>query len=340
MKKERVPFIDFMKAFGILIIVIGHLGLYLADILKVVYFKQLGVALFIFIAGYGLAKTKHTGLSLIIRRLFKLYFWGILIAIIISAVKYFTIKDLLLSNYTPFVLGLNTFFNYFPANPTTWYIGTYTHIMVLAALFIQRLKVSGRLLISILVVETLVRAYLMNIGLYIAYMSVFNWLFLLFLGVYLGQKKVKDITELKNEAMLAGSVATLVALLAVLWSFSTTQGMLRVVQIFSHPLTDQILSSLSVTLIYTLATIIVFQFSLRLKASKTVQIISDNTLVIFIAHMPIIYAIEHISLGNMLLTKTFFFIMAFILPLIISMVVTRIIDVGRIMDYLLQKISR
>ena len=65
------------------------------------------------------------------RRLFEVYLYGISFALLMSAIDWVRISNLDESNYLPFLFGINIALNAFPANPTTWYIGTYIHLLVI-----------------------------------------------------------------------------------------------------------------------------------------------------------------------------------------------------------------
>ena len=94
------------------------------------------------------------------------------------------------SNYLPFLVGANVLLNDFPANPTTWYIGTYLHLLILWAVVLRGLPVTGRMLLLAAIGEILVRAILIGFaGLFPAYMLFSNWLTVLLLGLWAGQHR-------------------------------------------------------------------------------------------------------------------------------------------------------
>lgn len=121
MTRERLAFIDWFKAIGISLVVYGHLvGWTINRFFPPIFPKQLGVALFVFVAGYSLAsETRSVGVVLA-RRLFEIVFLGLLFAVLISAIGAVRGTGLDLSNYMPFVFGANVLRDSFPANPTTW----------------------------------------------------------------------------------------------------------------------------------------------------------------------------------------------------------------------------
>ena len=129
--KQRIVFIDWMKALGMLLIVYGHsrAGTNYLQI-PPFYEKQLGVVCFVFIAGFSLAREKRSAAEAVFCRLFPVYVWGLIVAIACSVFVGLRFGDVNESNYLPFIFGANILTNDFPANSTTWYIGTYIHVIL------------------------------------------------------------------------------------------------------------------------------------------------------------------------------------------------------------------
>ena len=129
MDRPYIYFIDWMKSLGMFLIVYGHVaGDSIAQLTPPIYAKQLGVAFFIFVIGWGLARESRQRFQIVYNRLFPVFFLGLGFAIVISAIVFVMQRDLNESNYLPFFLGINVLLDHFPANPTTWYIGTYIHV--------------------------------------------------------------------------------------------------------------------------------------------------------------------------------------------------------------------
>ena len=98
-------FIDLMKAVGMLLIIFGHIigdpsNLY-NQLTLPVHTKQIGVAFFVFITGWGLANNTKPPLRTIYNRVFPFYFYGILFAVFLSILFTFTKGDTNPSNYLP-----------------------------------------------------------------------------------------------------------------------------------------------------------------------------------------------------------------------------------------------
>jgi fucose 4-O-acetylase-like acetyltransferase len=152
------PFLDWLKAVGLMLIVYGHVAHASAVwIAPPIYIKQFGVTFFVFASGFTLARERRPAWQVVYQRLFEVCLFGVACAAIISLAGALTHHGLQLSNYTPFALGTNVLFNNFPANPTTWYIGTYIHLLLLWALVLRRISIGPRLIVGVLAVEILIR---------------------------------------------------------------------------------------------------------------------------------------------------------------------------------------
>jgi len=286
-------FIDWMKASGMLLIVIGHIIGSPYHIFNMVtqpiYTKQLGVCFFIFIMGWGLANENRAGLRVVFNRLFPIYFYGIIFAIILSGIYFFTINDINESNYLPFFLGINVFFNNFPANPTTWYIGTYLHILLFWLFFMQGKEIYIRHILVALVVEVCIRCFIIYLGKdFIAYMLLPNWLTVFLLGAYLHNKK-DSFWQPKTTVIL------FIWLIAIAFWSSPINGLsfdgsfpfraLNVDVLWTLPL-----RSLLISCIYLISTIVVFELFRCLPKLNIISFFARNSLITFIIHMPLIYA--------------------------------------------------
>ncbi len=188
---EHQTFIDWMKAVGMLLILIGHVegdpAVLFNAVASPVYTKQLGVAFFVFVAGWSLAQSQRPRGEEAWRRLFQILLFGVACAVLMSAIKWWTIGELNLSNFSPFVLGVNVFFNHFPANPTTWYIGMYLQLILLWWWFMPN-RASLKLLLVAFVLECVIRAgWLALDRSFTAYMMPRNWISVFLLGSLLSE---------------------------------------------------------------------------------------------------------------------------------------------------------
>jgi len=126
-----------------LLILYGHLaGWAPLAALPPIYSKQLGVAFFLFASGYSLSHETRARGHVVFNRLFEMFLFGLALAMFVSMVSVAAGGRPNLSNYLPFAAGANVVFNNFPANPTTWYLGTYIHVVVLWAIFSRRFRIS------------------------------------------------------------------------------------------------------------------------------------------------------------------------------------------------------
>ena len=291
-------FIDWMKAFGMFLIVYGHV---VGDafnpfnqISQPVYTKQLGVAFFVFITGWSLANDSRPRLRVVFNRLFSIYFYGLLFALLLSIIFIFTKNDTNPSNYLPFFLGINVFFNNFPANPTTWYIGTYLHLLVFWYFFMQGKVIGKKHLLLAFLFENVVRSLLMASGKeFIAYMLLPNWLTVFVLGMYLHQKRDKESTTSHVFLLI---IVWIIAL--TLWNFAGKYIGFDKSFPFRDAATEFAMSlpfrSLLISIIYILNTLIFFEIARRLPKLRFISFLSRNTLIIFIVHVPIIFELSHV----------------------------------------------
>src|SRR5207249_1275004 len=111
-----------------------------------IYSKQLGVAFFLFASGYSPTAETREPWRVAFNRLFEIFLFGVPFAVLVSVLSFASGHSLQLSNYLPFLAGANVLVDNFPANPTTWYLGTYTQIVLLWTIVIRRIPVTSRVL--------------------------------------------------------------------------------------------------------------------------------------------------------------------------------------------------
>lgn len=285
---QRCDFIDWMKAIGMFLIVFGHFfGDPYNQFTQPIYPKQIGVALFVFIMGWGLGKESKPRWQVAYNRVFPMYFWGTVIALFISAVSFIVINEWSVSNYAPLLLGVNVGLNNFPSNPTTWFIGTYIHIVLLWALVLYRVKVSPIMLITSLIFEILVRATLIEYDrLFTAYMVLPNWLTIFLLGMYMCNKK--DSTDKTNLLYLVTGWGLFLGLWALVGNylevnnrFPLTRGLH-----YNNTIPSSVFISILVSALYIGHSLFFVSVFSKIKASRLVRFFSRNTIIVFIAHMP------------------------------------------------------
>ena len=285
-------FIDLMKAVGMFLIIYGHIvgdpaNLY-NQLTQPIHTKQIGVAFFVFITGWGLANNVRPPLRAVFNRIFPFYLYGISFALFLSVLFFFIKDDTNPSNYMPFVLGVNVFFNYFPANPTTWYIGTYLHILLFWYFFMQGKPISKRHLVLAFIVENGVRSLFMAWEQdYIAYMLLPNWLTVFLLGMYLHQKQQEPtspfvfmlITAWVGVFIFSTSVANVIG-------FDDAFPFRNMTSDFSLSLP---LESLLISATYIVHTLLFFEIARRLPGHSIISFFARATLITVIIHIPIIF---------------------------------------------------
>jgi hypothetical protein len=296
MSRTNLPFIDWMKCLGMFVIVYGHVAARTIDHLAPpIYPKQLGVAFFLFVLGFGLARDRRGNGTVVFNRLFEVYLFGILFALLLSAMAYSLTSRLDLSNYLPFLLGSNVAFNNFPANPTTWFIGTYLHAVLVGTLILRKIRIRPWLVLLTVLGEILCRMAVLKTGcLFIAYMIFPNWASVFVLGVYCGQRQGERRGTGRGQFLVClAALALLVATWHVLvgplvgtrsFPFMRLAG--------GSEWADLALTSAGVTFLYLVVTALVYEVTSRLPAVRGVRFFAGNTLIVFIAHMPVYYLLD------------------------------------------------
>jgi hypothetical protein len=293
MERPQIHFIDWMKSLGMFIIVYGHVsGDSIMHLTPPIYGKQLGVALFMFVIGWGLARESRDRLQVVYNRLFPVFLLGLGFALVMSVITFMTQRDLNESNYLPFFLGINVLLDHFPANPTTWYIGTYIHVVLLWALVLYRLRVRLWMVGIVAVGEIIFRAVMLDTGAFFrTYMILPNWGTVLLLGMYMHNRG----QEAKHATLPIYGLG--LALMVIVW----TLGMRQVALDETFPFRNFIgvagfaaalIGSASITFLYVTYTWLVFEVTRRLPGYAIVAFFARHTLFIFIAHMPLLFALQ------------------------------------------------
>ncbi len=301
MSRTYRPYIDWMKAIGITLIVMGHVaGRPTNFLVPPIYPKQLGVAFFMFVMGYGLAGETRPRLQVLFNRLFEIYLFGGIIALLMSVIMSATRGTLQLSNYEPFVLGVNVVFNNFPANPTTWYIGTYLHVLVLWAVALRKIRVRSWMLVVSLALEIPARAALVTFaGEYIGYMLFTNWVSVFLLGMLFGQRATSPAAPAQHQARRAGLYTTLLIAVPIAWYFAATPLVLQHTFPFMRlsavgPLGDALTMSACASGVYLVATFLVFRVFSLVPRWTVARFLARNTLIVFIGHMPLFFLLDRL----------------------------------------------
>jgi len=290
---EHQSFVDWMKALGMLLIVTGHIygdPYHIFNSVSLpVYTKQLGVAFFVFITGWSLANDARPGRKVVFNRIFPIYFYGITSALFLSAIFFVNGMDINESNYLPFFGGINVFFNYFPANPTTWYIGTYLHLVLFWFFFIRGREIRKRHLVAAFLVENILRSLVIAMDQNtVAYMMLPNWLTIFLLGGYLHKKRDAGW----NPKVLLLVIAWGVVL--AFWSSSFNslpfEKAFPFLELSFGNYWETPFQSLLISIIYIANTLVIMEIVRYLPRLRIVSFFARNTLIIFIMHMPIIHA--------------------------------------------------
>lgn len=284
------------------LILFGHTGGHalIPEAFNPILPKQLGVAFFVFATAFTLANEKRPPLQVIYNRFFEVAVLGILLAVLVSVVQYIRIGDLNESNYLPFLLGANVFWeNAFPANPTTWYVGTYFHLLVAWAFVLRYLPSQWFVLPVILVLDIGTRAVFIHANRdSTAYMILTSWLTVFFLGTLAGRRVAEGKLPLPGLAGPLSSagmrrsvgISVLVCLLAGWLTVVNYVGISQANPFGRIPAGSPAISSLatsaSATAQYSCYTLLLLAIVYGLPAGRFVRFLSQNTLLVFLAHMP------------------------------------------------------
>jgi hypothetical protein len=291
-QRQYHPFIDWLKAAGLALIVFGHVAARTSLFATPpVYQKQLGVAFFVFVTGFTLACEQRPRWRVVYNRVFEVCVVGLLFALLMSAIGLRFWNDANESNYLP-LIGITTLYmNDFPANPTTWYIGTYIHLVMIWAIVLRRVRVTLWMLLAVAATEIVVRAGLtVGVGRYTSYMFFGNWMMLLMLGMWTGQRDRRQLTESRW-----GALMVLVAI-AVGWPLLVRGLPWRLAFPFMDLGTGGtavLMMSAMVSIVYVAYTLAAYTFVRTLPRSAVVQFFARNTVFVFITHMPVYYMLEH-----------------------------------------------
>jgi peptidoglycan/LPS O-acetylase OafA/YrhL len=288
----RCDALDWMKATGISLIVYGHVAhATTVPWVPPVYVKQFGVAFFLFAAGFTLAREKRSPVEVLLSRLVPVYLFGLTTAIVITAASLARGSGLALSNYLPFMAGANVAFDHFPANPTTWYLGTYIHALLLWACWLSRHRLGAGAIVVALAVEITARMALLTwVGPFVAYMALTNWLGVFVAGLMMGARP-----EVPTRVP---AVVFLVALAAGLVAISLTVGAWNPAPEFPF-MTFAATSgvglaafSVLVSVLYLWTTLFVFKATEHAAAPAAVRFLANNSLLIVLLHMPLFFALN------------------------------------------------
>jgi hypothetical protein len=294
--KNRVDFVDWLKAVGMFLIVFGHyFGDPFSQFTQPIYFKQLGVAFFVFVMGWGLANESRPHWQVVYKRLFPMYFWGLAIAFFISIIFMLTQGHPAISNYLPFFAGINVLGDFFPSNPTTWYIGTYLHILLLWAFVMRKVNVTLPLILLVVLCEIAVRTIFIEFErLFTGYMLISNWLSVFLLGMYMYQQK-DNHNYLKALLLILVWAILLMTWASVLNSLNITKSFPFRTLVDHSTLISSIAISMAISFVYLSNTLLAVKFFSCIPANRIVRFFSRNTIIIFIAHMPFYVVAEPIA---------------------------------------------
>jgi hypothetical protein len=288
------PFVEWMKALGMSLIVYGHVAhATTVPLTPPIYLKQFGVAFFLFAAGFTLARERRSAGETVFNRLFQVYLFGLSLAFLLTILSAVGGGRGAPSNYLPFAVGLNVVVDNFPANPTTWYLGTYVHIMLIWAVLLRRIRIRTWMVLAVFAIEIPIRALLMaSAGRFVAYMLFTNWAAVFLLGMARGADADENVRTSHK-----GYAVALVAALSV-WGvamqFLPFEPTFPFMSLTGWPTAAGLaFVSASVSLLYVGTTVLLFDATRHLQTTPApVAFIARNSLIIFLVHMPVYYLLQ------------------------------------------------
>jgi len=261
--------IDILKFLSISIVVVGHCGLDLKDYFRPRSLEALGVAPFFFLLGFNLKISRRPKLNMAVSRLYSLYLWGIIAGLLQSSLNFYLTGNFVESNFLPFMFGINSFFPNaaVPGNPVLWFVGAYTHFVLLFLLFRTFPVIGIKTILAAILVEILVR--LGSGTVYNSYTFFINWISIFLMGIYVAQKETAIVARIRNNRVI-------ILLLAM-------------VTILVMSIANKIVPAVSEGLRYICVTALLFSISCVLKPGKVTRFIASNTLIVFLFHHIIVH---------------------------------------------------
>src|SRR5262245_1369340 len=291
--RPQFPCLDWMKPIGIALVVYGHVAhATTVPLTPPVYLKQFGVTLFVFATGFTLARDRKSASAVILSRVFPMYFYGLLVAALVALAGAATGTGLAPGNLLPFFGGVNVLFDHFPANPSTWYVGTYLHLLLLWAWLFRGVRVQWWMIAAAAVVEIIARALLLAFaGPYIAYMFVTSWLTVFVLGMLKGSR-----TDVSSESSPLPFALLLLGAGFVWAKAAWALGLTPTFPLMTVDGWDIVTSAFTISIgasaLYFAVTALVFEVTRRLPAPAVIRLVARNSLIVFLAHMPIFFALN------------------------------------------------
>jgi peptidoglycan/LPS O-acetylase OafA/YrhL len=291
--RKSYPFVDWLKALGMSLIVYGHVAhATTVPLTPPIYLKQFGVAFFLFATGFTLAREPRGAAETVFNRLFQTYLFGVALAVLLTVMSLSSGGRGMPSNYLPFAIGLNVVFDNFPANPTTWYLGTYIHLLLIWAVCLRHVRIRPWMVLVAIALEIPIRAWLIPAaGPYGAYMLLTNWIAVFLLGLARGAEPDPEARRsgVPYGAALAGGL--------VVWGLAMTrlgfEPTFPFMTLAGWPVAAGLMFvSASVSLLYVGTTALVFETTRFAPAPAPVRFVARHSLIIFLAHMPLYYLLQ------------------------------------------------
>jgi Acyltransferase family len=347
MKEQRLSSLDWLKAVGLALIVYGHVAAWTSPLAAPpIYQKQIGVAFFVFATGFTLSRERTASWRVLYDRLFEFYMTGLVFALGMSVLGILAWSDPSESNYLPLAAGLQVLFDAFPANPTTWYIGTYIHLLLFWMLVLRRIRITVPMIWAMAAAEILCRAVLLAYaGRYIAYMFVGNWATLLTLGMWMGRRAVSEQPDGRSRSSGPWLAITTAVVLSVGWPLAMRaipwQLTFPIMGLPTSDGTALLLISSAVSFVYVSYTLAAYGAAQTLPASALARFFARNTVFVVVAHMPVYYFLEWVLSGARYLWRVpIEFFICFVGLSCASELLRSYVDLKRLRNYFAVRLER
>jgi hypothetical protein len=199
---------------------------------------------------------------------------------------------------------------------------------------LRGVRVTLPLIAVALVVEIAVRALLIrDVGLFVAYQALPNWLTVFLLGLYYGQRAVGGAVA-PGLPVTAGLLAA-----GAVWVFAVAapEPYRFPFNVFSagDPWADSAVTSAAVSLDYAVFTLLAFAVAARLPGNRVVDFFSRTTLFVFIVHMPVFYAMRpavNDAVPSWAGRTAIFLLTGFVLMAVLGDIVNRVVPAKALRD--------
>jgi hypothetical protein len=204
----------------------------------------------------------------------------------------------------------------------------------------------------ILVGEVIVRAALIqSAGAFVAYMNVSNWITVFALGLVEGRARALPAHGTghvvdRGARLSPWTAAAFLVAFVVAWTMTLARIPVRTgfpfMTIALVPQASAFATSVAVSTLYLVCTILTVRAVRSVPAPAVVRFVARNTLIVFIAHMPVYYAVQPVvraAASGYWTRVLLYLIVGYVALLIVSEVVQRLTNRLRLRERVLSAIT-